>query len=251
MKRLHTIPLAIALACFATPVSGDEQSEAVEAYLAEVAAIEQQAAAAKEAARRRLLEQLRGKQPKTKMNGLIGTAKIADEQTYVAYHYKHGRLWNHELIRKRFHRTGSDGNLQVPSVVIEMVGYVDVPKNMTVKIWQSAGGVSADHGELFVGDRRLGITGDDTHKQVIYMVDLPMGRHPIRWVLTGGMFQNNLLKFEDPNSGKTLNVYHTDKQRRDTQAAEATATVIADADPGEWLKSIRSWNTKTVAQRGD
>jgi hypothetical protein len=123
-------------------------------------------------------------------------------------------------------------------VSITLLGQVEVPREMTVKVSQAAGGVNGDHGTLFIGDRQLGQVGDDTAKAEVYILTLPAGVHPVRWVLTGGTFQNNLLKFEDPNSGELLRVFYDDAQRRLSGAADAREGVEAAADPAEWLKAM-------------
>ena len=142
--------------------------------------------------------------PTRKEPGLIGGSTIDGEKAGIVYRYHHGRLLAADDIRSRFHA----GEQPFPDVRIELAGYVDVPRDMTVKIWHAAGGVSNDHGELKIDDRLLGTVGDDLAKNVIYVVKLPQGTHRVRWVLTGGVFQNNLLKFEDPQSGALLEVFH-------------------------------------------
>ena len=91
---------------------------------------------------------------------------------------------------------------------------------------------------------KLGKVGDDIGKSVIYVVKLPQGRHTIRWVLTGGMFQHNMLKFEDPQTGELLRVSHDSAQQQETGAVQATDLVEAGADPREWSKTNdpREWH---------
>jgi hypothetical protein len=109
---------------------------------------------------------------------------------------------------------------------------------MTVKISHAAGGVNGDHGTLYVGGRQLGQVGDDTAKAEVYLVTLPSGVQPIRWMLTGGTFQNSLLQFEDPRTDELLRVFHDDAQRHETRAADAREGIEVNADPSEWVKAM-------------
>lgn len=202
---------------------------AVEDYLREVEEIERHAAEARAAAKQKLLHKLGLRTPKTDA-GLIGMAKVNGESTTIAFHYQHGRVFPGELIRERFH----DGDGPRPSVSITLLGSVEVPRDMTIRVWHAAGGVSEDWGELFVGDRLLGRVGDDLAKKAIYSVKLPQGKHRVRWVLTGGYFRNNLLKFEDAATGELLTVSHDATQRRESGADRAREIIAADADPDTW-----------------
>jgi hypothetical protein len=208
-------------------------------YLQEIDEIDKRAAEAKAQAREKLLRAF-GKlpadaAPKAEITpGLIGAATVNGEPSGIAFYYEHGKLFPRELIWERFH--GKSGPDPQTSVTITLLGQVEVPREMTVKVSQAAGGVNGDHGTLFIGDRQLGQVGDDTAKAEVYVLTLPAGVHPVRWVLTGGTFQNNLLKFEDPNSGELLRVFYDDAQRRLSGAADAREGVEAAADPTEWLK---------------
>jgi hypothetical protein len=162
--------------------------------------------------------------------GLIGIAQKDGEPTRIAYHYPHGNVFPPELIRERFH----DGEKDWPSVRIELVGFVKARRETTVDIFHAAGGVNHDHGELYLDGRLLGQVGDDTVKNVIYTRTLPKGVHEVRWVLTGGTFQANLLKFQDAKTGKLLKVFHTAKQRTQTGAAQAAVMVDARGTIEGW-----------------
>jgi hypothetical protein len=176
-----------------------------------------------------------------KVSGLIGLARMNGEPTRIAYHYPHGKVWPAELIRSKFH---DDDTKPRPSVVITMVGYLEVPRAMAVRIYHAAGGVNEDHGTLFIGDRRIGQVGDDTAKSVVYELKLAEGTHPIRWELTGGTFQTNLLKIQNAETGELLSVYHTPKEVEETGAGAAAVTVDAQGivdgwptvDPEKWVR---------------
>lgn len=169
--------------------------------------------------------------------GLIGVAVLEGESTGIGYQYPHGEVFPPELIRSRFH----DDDAQLPQVRIELVGYVDVPAETQIDVYHAAGGVNGDHGTLYVNEKKLGQVGDDTVKVVIYSLTLPKGRHPVRWVLTGGLFQPNVLKFQDVNSGKLLSLYHTDKQRDETGAAKATTVIKAQGKVAGWPPAPNAW----------
>jgi hypothetical protein len=169
--------------------------------------------------------------------GLIGAALANGKPSGTVFYYEHARMFPRELVWDRFHRT-VDGRLELPSLNITLVGYVEVPHEMAIKVSQAAGGVNGDHGTLFIGDRQLGQVGDDTAKAEVYVLALPAGVHPIRWVLTGGTFQNSLLKFEDPRTSELLKVFYDDAQRRQSGADSAREVVEACGDPSEWLKAL-------------
>lgn len=216
---------------------------AVADYLREVDGIEQRAAQQRADARARLHEALGtglSSLPTRNEPGLIGGSTINGELGGIVFRYHHGRLLTAEEIRSRFH----GGEPPFPDVRIELVGYVEVPHDMTVKIWHAAGGVNNDHGELTIGDHLLGTVGDDLVKNVIYVVRLSQGAHRVRWVLTGGTFQNNLLRFEDPQTGTLLDVFHDAGQREASGADSAREIVVADRDPAEWSIAVdpRQWS---------
>jgi hypothetical protein len=229
---------------------------AVTEFLREIDQIDKQASQAKAAARAKLLAELH-QQPADALNpvqeiapGLIGTATVEGEPSGIAIHYEHGKLFPRELIWERFHKETS-GAVERPNTRIELLGKVEVPQEMTVKVSQAAGGVNMDHGTLFIGDRQLGQVGDDLAKAEVYVLTLPAGVHPVRWVLTGGTFQNGYLKFEDPRTGELLRVSYDDAQRRQTGAADARESIQASADPSEWLQAMgpQHWRWVPLAAR--
>lgn len=169
--------------------------------------------------------------------GLIGTAQKNGEATGIAYHYPHGKVFPPALIRERFH----DGEQELPSVRIELVGYVEVAEETTIDIYHAAGGVNGDHGTLYIDDRQLGQVGDDTVKNVIYTLTLPKGTHEVRWLLTGGTFQANLLKMENVKSGELLTLFHTQKQREETGASKAVKTIDAQGYLEGWPPAFSTW----------
>jgi hypothetical protein len=265
MGTLRYLALVVAVATFGQLTAraeedgrGDDERlrQAVRQYLAEVEEIEKRATQAKAEARAKLLDALGqehsqpGKEAREATPGLIGTATIEGEPSGIAFHYEHGKLFPRELLWERFHKT-SEGRTEFPNVSITLLGQVEIPREMTVKVSQAAGGVNLDHGTLFVGDRQLGQVGDDTAKAEVYLLTLPAGVHPVRWVLTGGTFQNSLLRFEDPATGELLRVFYDGQQHRQSGAAEAREHVEATADPSEWLKALgpASWRWVPLARQ--
>jgi len=169
--------LAVIVVCCALwllPAAAEEQQagraggsvDATLRYLREIEEIEKQAAQAKAASRARLLDVLGQERsalrPESRDTtpGLIGAALVAGEPSGIAFHYEHGQLLARELIWERFHKE-SEGRVHRPSISIALLGYVEVPHEMTVKVQHAAGGVNEDHGTLFVGERQLGQVGDD------------------------------------------------------------------------------------------
>jgi hypothetical protein len=178
--------------------------------------------------------------------GLVGGTLVNGKKSGVAFHYLHGKVFPPEMIRDRFHDPGTP----LPAVSITLVGYVNVPSNMTVKIWHAGGGVNGDWNALYVDNRLLGKVGDDLKKNMIYVTQLKKGVYQVRWVLNGGTFQHNLLKFEDPESGKLLTLFHTGLQRTGTGASTADELVEAASDKTGWplATSPKGWTLETIPQ---
>lgn len=173
----------------------------------------------------------------TRVSGLIGTAQKNGEPTGIAYQYPHGKVFPPDLIRGQFH----DGEQKFPSVQIELVGYVDVPEDTTIDVYHAAGGVNGDHGTLYVDERKIGQVGDDTVKFVIYTLTLSKGTHHVRWLLTGGTFQANLLKMQNSKTGELLTLFHTAKQSDQTGARKAVKTIDAQGELEGWPPDFKTW----------
>lgn len=172
-----------------------------------------------------------------RVSGLIGTAQKEGEATRIAYHYPHGKVFPPALIRGQFH----DGEQNFPSVQIELVGYVEVPEDTTIDVYHAAGGVNLDHGTLFIDERKVGQVGDDMAKFVIYTLTLSKGTHQVRWLLTGGTFQANLLKMQNARTGELLSLFHTAKQRDQTGASKAVKTIDAQGEVEGWPPDFKTW----------
>lgn len=178
----------------------------------------------------------------TRISGLIGTAQKDGEATGIAYHYPHGKVFPPALIRGQFH----DGEQKRPSVQIELVGQVEVPEDTTVEVYHAAGGVNNDHGTLYIDERKIGQVGDDMAKFVIYTLTLPKGTHQVRWLLTGGTFQANLLKMQNAKTGELLTLVHTAEQRDQTGASKAVKTIEAQGEVEGWPPDFKTWTRVAI-----
>ena len=78
----------------------------------------------------------------------------------------------------------------------------------------------------------IGTVGDDTYKNVIYVLTLEAGIHPVRWDLTGGYFRHNLLKCENPQTGVLLRLTHTQSPNSKNEHRQIDA-----------CKPLKSWKT--------
>jgi hypothetical protein len=63
----------------------------------------------------------------------------------------------------------------------------------------------------------------------------------VRWVLTGGTFQPNVVKFQDAESGKLLTVFHTPAQREASGAAKARIVIEAQGKVDGWPPAPQAW----------
>ena len=222
----------------------------LEQYLKEVDEIEANAARQKAEARARLLQRL---QPQAQspvpvsesFPGLVGGSTVDGATGQFVFEYTHGAMFDRQIVWDRFH----DGDVgPFPSVVITLQGSVVVPRDMTVSIRQAGGGVNQDHAELFINDQSIGVVGDDTAKKSVYVVNLPQGTHRVRWVLTAGTFQHCLLKFEDPQSGELLPMYHTPADREACGYAQAREVIPVNADLAAWplIDDPKEWSWQSI-----
>jgi serine/threonine protein kinase len=130
--------------------------------------------------------------------GLVGRAKLNGKDPGFIFHYPHGRFFANKHIPVSFHDSRG--------FEVSLEGYVVVPKDMIVRVWQVGGGVSHDQNWLYIDDKQMGVTGDNHEKEL--KLDLPMtkGLHRVRWLLTGGTFRTNILVFIDPHTGKLMDL---------------------------------------------
>lgn len=128
--------------------------------------------------------------------GLIGRATGDGKDTGVIFRYPHARVFHRDQIPLEVY----DHN----RFQISLEGFLEVPRDMTVKVWLAGGGVSHDVNWLYVDGKEIGSTGDNRGKNYNYELPLLKGRHQVKWLLTGGTFRSNILVFLDPQSGQLL-----------------------------------------------
>jgi len=147
-----------------------------------------------------LADRSEGSQPIAAPNdaetGLIGRVEVDGKDGGVLFHYRHAKLFVHEDVPETIHDS--------KGFTVTLDGYVVVPRDMLVQVWQAGGGVSHDNNWLTLDGTQLCVTGDDHDKH--YKAELPLlkGLHHVRWELTGGTFRANILFFMDPESGELL-----------------------------------------------
>ena len=129
-------------------------------------------------------------------SGLLGRATGDSKDMGVIFHYPHGRFFHRDQVPQKVY----DHN----RFQILLEGFVEVPRDMTIKVWLAGGGVSHDVNWLYVDGEEIGSTGDDRGKNYTYELPLLRGRHQVKWRLTGGTFTNNILVFLDLQSGQLL-----------------------------------------------
>ena len=134
--------------------------------------------------------------PDDAVTGLMGRIVADAKDTGHIIHYPHATFFEHSEL--------PESVLNSNSFSIALDGYIDVPQDMTVHLWQAGGGVSGDVNWLYVDGTEVCVTGDDRGKNFSGELHLLKGLHQVRWVLTGGTFRTNILAFVDPKNGKLL-----------------------------------------------
>jgi hypothetical protein len=135
--------------------------------------------------------------------GLIGRTFLEGKDVGLFFRYEHGKVFRHELVELKFIEK-RDEKLPPKGVEVVLQGRLLVPRKMSVSARHAGGSVSHGVQTLFVDGKELGSVGDDRQKSRVYALLLEAGTHTVKWVLTGGRFGNNLLRFEDPDTGKSL-----------------------------------------------
>src|SRR4051794_15737287 len=98
-----------------------------------------------------------------------------------------------------------------------------------------AGG-SCSHGvhTLYVDGRQLGSVGDDLQKSQAYWLELDAGDHAVRWELTGGLFGNSLLRFEEADTGTPLALSDAQEDLKGLETFPAKRVVDVAAEERGW-----------------
>lgn len=180
-----------------------------------------------------------------RMHGLIGTASVNGPLANILFTYHPGRLWPENMIPELFY----DGEHR-PPVTVQLHGYIEIPRDMVMKVWHAGGGVNGDTAELTLGGRSLGIVGDDTLKNVVTTVQLSAGTYDIHWMHTTlGVYRPHYLKFEDAATGESLLVFHLERLIPTVPNLETADRVEVDGDPSEWqvIDDTSQWYAVNLA----
>jgi hypothetical protein len=165
--------------------------------------------------------------------GLIGRTLLDGKDVGIAFRYEHGKVFRHELVERKVAEKLDE---KVPHRGLEIVlrGRLTVPRKMTVHARHAGGSVSHGTHTLSVGGRELGSVGGNTQKSRVHKLTLHSGTHRVEWVLRGGRFGNNLLRFEAPATGDLLPLTFSAEDLR--AAGEPPAE-----DVGEAASEERGW----------
>ena len=125
---------------------------------------------------------------------LIGTATVKGRDQKIVIHYRHGCV----LSRNDIPMTLKEGDFK-----ITLHGKLKLAEKTKIKIMMAGGGVNHDVNWLYINDREIGSTGDDRSKHLVKEMELDVGTHNIRWLLTAGTFRSNILLIKDAD-GKLL-----------------------------------------------
>jgi hypothetical protein len=146
--------------------------------------------------------------------GLLGRTLLEGKDIGIFFRYEHGKVFRHELVERKFIEK-RDEKLPPRGVEVVLQGRLLIPRRMSVSARHAGGSVSHGVQTLFVDGKELGTVGDDRQKSHIYALTLEAGAHAVKWVLTGGRFGNNLLRFEDPDTGKPLSLSYSAEDLKD------------------------------------
>jgi hypothetical protein len=165
--------------------------------------------------------------------GLIGRTLLDGNDVGIAFRYQHGKVFRHELVQRKIAEKLDE---KVPHRGLEIVlcGRLTVPKEMTVHARHAGGSVSHGVHTLWINGLEIGSVGDNIQKSQVYKLKLEAGTYRVKWVLRGGRFGNNLLRFEDPGTGEMLPLRFSAK---DLRAAGRPFT----KDVGEAASEERGW----------
>lgn len=180
-------------------------------------------------------------------SGLSGRATVDGKDAATVFHYTHGRFFPRSVLPVSFH----DSN----RFTVTLEGFVDIPRDMIVKVWLAGGGVSHDVNWLYVDGTEIGSTGDDRGKNYTYELPLLEGLHHVRWKLTGGTFRTNILVFLDPEHGKLLPLINvgTDRIRKSPTEPiiDIDSTEIGWPVRDNWLPSVIDISQPADAVEGE
>jgi hypothetical protein len=165
--------------------------------------------------------------------GLIGRTSAQGKDVGLVFRYEHGKVFRHELVERAFAEK-LDKKVPHQGVVVVLRGRLHVPRKMTVQVRHAGGSVSHGVQTLVVNNKLLGTVGDDTQKSRIYRLQLKAGTYPVKWVLTGGRFGNNLLRFENLTTGKLLPLTFSAQDLKEVGKFAAGDLAVADSNERGW-----------------
>jgi hypothetical protein len=165
--------------------------------------------------------------------GLIGRTLRDGKDVGIYFRYEHGKVFRHELVEQKF-IAKLDEQLPPRGVEVVLQGRLLVPRRMTVRIRHAGGSVSHGVQTLSVDGKELGSVGDDRVKSRVHKLTLDAGAHPVKWVLTGGRFGNNLLRFEDPATGTPLTLAFAAEDLKDVGKPNRSDLTDAASEERGW-----------------
>jgi len=137
--------------------------------------------------------------------GLVGLTSVGGKQVPIIWVYGHGKVLHHADIASAF--TKHLREMPKSGIRIEFQGCLYLKRNSKVRVWHAGGSSNGGVDTLSIDGQPVSKIGDDTKKSHQFEQGLGRGKHKINWVLVGGHFATNLLKFEDLKTGDLLPVY--------------------------------------------
>jgi hypothetical protein len=166
-------------------------------------------------------------------DGLIGPMSLDGKDAGVVFRYQTGKVVQHELLEKHFVEK-RDAKLPSRGVAVVLKGRLQLSAKMTVLVRVAGGSCSHGVHTLYVDGRELGSVGDDLQKSRSYWLELAPGEHLVRWELTGGLFGNSVLRFEEADTGKLLPLSYTKDDLKGIESFPAKRVVDVTAEERGW-----------------
>lgn len=165
--------------------------------------------------------------------GLLGRARLDKKDIGIVFRYEHGKVFRHELVEQKFAEK-LDKELPRRGLEIVLQGRLHLPKDMMVHARMAGGSVSHGVHTLWINGLEMGSVGDDIQKSQIFKLNFEAGTHRVKWVLRGGRFGNNLLRFEDASTGKLLPLNYSEDDVQEAGPFNAKELGIADSQERGW-----------------
>jgi hypothetical protein len=165
--------------------------------------------------------------------GLIGRTSVDGKDIGLVFRYEHGRVFRHELVEEKV-VDKLDRGFPHRGVEVVLRGRLEVPRAMTVRARMAGGSVSHGIHTLMIDGQEVGSVGDNRQKSRTDLLSLAGGTHPVQWVLRGGRFGNNLLRFEDPQTGDLLPLSFAEENLKEVGPVPAKDVVPVTSDERGW-----------------